>query len=375
MSRQTAIRCTLMRGGTSKGAYFLAADLPPTPPTRDRVLLAALGSPDARQVDGIGGAHPLTSKVAIVSPVDAARTPTSITCSRRSVVDEARVDTTPTCGNILAGVGPFAIERGLVAATGDETTCASASVNTGSRCRGAASRRRAARSTTRRRRASAACRAPPRRSLLDLRRHRRLESAARCCRRATPRDVIDGVPVTCIDNGMPVVRDARPRDLGRTGYETPDAAQRGRASSRRGSRRSGSPPGPLMNLGDVRDKRRAQDDAGGAGRATAARSARARSSRTICHAAIGVLGAVTVATACVIAGTVAAAVARSRRRIPKPLSVEHPTGEFTVELGLRDAAGTPARPVDRASLLRTAWARRRALLVRRRYGMDAPQLP
>ena len=111
---QTGIRCMLMRGGTSKGAYFLADDLPADIAARDRILLAAMGSPDPRQVDGIGGAHPLTSKVAIVSRSKLARLRyrLSVRPGRRSTTPI--VDTTPNCGNILAGVGPFAIERGLI---------------------------------------------------------------------------------------------------------------------------------------------------------------------------------------------------------------------------------------------------------------------
>jgi len=104
----------LMRGGTSKGAYFLANDLPRDVPARDRMLLAVMGSPDARQVDGLGGAHPLTSKVAIVSRA-ATPGPISTSCLPRWG-RQPMVDTTPNCGNILAGVGPFAIERELIRA-------------------------------------------------------------------------------------------------------------------------------------------------------------------------------------------------------------------------------------------------------------------
>src|SRR5690349_12494669 len=117
---QTKIPCTLMRGGTSKGAYFLASDLPSDVATRDRVLLTVMGSPDPRQIDGVGGADPLTSKVAIVS-----------TSTRPGIdvdylfcqvwVDRAEVSTQQNCGNILAGVAPFAIEQGLVSASGRET--------------------------------------------------------------------------------------------------------------------------------------------------------------------------------------------------------------------------------------------------------------
>ena len=111
--RQRAINCALMRGGTSKGLYFLAGDLPGDEKSRDKVLLAAMGSPDIRQIDGVGGAHPLTSKVAVVGPSQRPDADVEY-LFLQVVVDEPRVDASQTCGNILAGVGPFAIERGLV---------------------------------------------------------------------------------------------------------------------------------------------------------------------------------------------------------------------------------------------------------------------
>src|ERR1700694_3330761 len=127
---QTAIPCVLMRGGTSKGAYFLASDLPADPAARDRVLLAVMGSPDPRQIDGIGGADPLTSKVAIVSR--STRNDADVDyLFAQVVVNEARVDFGQNCGNILAGVGPFAIERGLVDARQGSTQVAIHMVNTG----------------------------------------------------------------------------------------------------------------------------------------------------------------------------------------------------------------------------------------------------
>src|ERR1700733_8560103 len=112
---QTSIPCTLMRGGTSKGPFFLANDLPSDAQTRDRVLLAAMGSPDPRQIDGIGGADPLTSKVAIISRSSRPGIDVDYLFAQVAI-DRPVVDVTPNCGNMLAGMGPFAIERGLVAA-------------------------------------------------------------------------------------------------------------------------------------------------------------------------------------------------------------------------------------------------------------------
>ena len=128
--RQTAIPCTLIRGGTSKGPFFLATDLPADESLRDRVLLAVMGSPDVRQIDGVGGADPLTSKVAIVSKSSRSNVDIDYLFAQ-VVVDKPLVDVSPNCGNMLAGVAPFAIEKGLVAATPGETRVSIYMVNTG----------------------------------------------------------------------------------------------------------------------------------------------------------------------------------------------------------------------------------------------------
>ena len=113
------IPCMVMRGGSSKGAYFLASDLPAEVEERDRLLLSIMGSPDARQIDGIGGAHPLTSKVAIVSPAESGSADVDYLFLQVGV-DTSQVSDRQNCGNLLAGVGPFAVERGLLApADGD----------------------------------------------------------------------------------------------------------------------------------------------------------------------------------------------------------------------------------------------------------------
>ena len=131
MAGQTAIPCTMMRGGTSRGPYFLARELPADEPARDRVLLAAMGSPDHRQIDGMGGATTLTSKVAIVSPSAHDWAQVDYLFAQVSV-ERAFVDYGPTCGNMLAGVAPFAIDRGLVAADDPRTVVHIRNVNTDS---------------------------------------------------------------------------------------------------------------------------------------------------------------------------------------------------------------------------------------------------
>ena len=127
---QTRIPCVLMRGGTSRGPYFLASDLPDDAAQRDAVLLAAMGSPHPLQIDGIGGTNSLSSKVAIVSLSSEPGVDVDYLFAQVSVAD-ATVDTRPNCGNMLAGVGPFAIEAGLVKAQGETTKVAIRNRNTG----------------------------------------------------------------------------------------------------------------------------------------------------------------------------------------------------------------------------------------------------
>ena len=135
MSGLVSIPCLLMRGGTSKGPYLRARDLPAEVEERDRVLLALMGSPDVRQIDGLGGADTLTSKVAIVSP--SAREGVDVDYLFAQVdINRAIVDTSPSCGNMLSGVGPFAIMDGMVAAREGTTAVVVYDVNTSSPDRG-----------------------------------------------------------------------------------------------------------------------------------------------------------------------------------------------------------------------------------------------
>jgi 4-oxalomesaconate tautomerase len=343
---QIAIRCMLMRGGTSKGAYFLADDLPDETAARDRLLLAVMGSPDARQVDGLGGAHPLTSKAAIVSRSRLAGCDIDFLFAQVGI-DKPMVDTTPNCGNILAGVGPFAIERGLVDARDGVTRVKVRTINTGTIAElaietpgGRVNYEGSARID------GAPGTAAP--ISIDF-----LDAAGSVCGALLPTgnvvDRIDGVETTLIDNGMPVIV-LRAADVGRTGYEPRDQLQNdAELKARIEAIRLAA--GPLMNLGDVAKKvvpKIALVAAPRAGGHICTRSFIPHE----CHASIGVFAAVTVATAAVLPGSPANSVARIPQGRVKALSVEHPTGEFTVNLKV---GGTSERPVvERAGLLRTA---------------------
>ena len=344
--KQTAIPAVLMRGGTSKGPYFLATDLPDDTETRDRVLLAVMGSPDVRQIDGIGGADPLTSKVAIVSISKRPDADVDFLFAQVSI-DKARVDTTPNCGNMLAGVGPFAIEKGLFQAQDPETVIRIHTVNTGMVAAATVqtpggvvdydgdARIDGAPGTA----------APVILNFLDL--------AGSVCDSLLPTgnavDTVDGVNVTCIDNGMPVVI-LNARDVDATGYEGRDELNANDDLKAR-LERIRLPAGKLMGLGDVTDKvipkmiLVAPPRDGGA---IATRSFIPH----VCHASIGVLAAVTVGTACLLPGSPAADLARVPKGEAKRLAIEHPTGEFTVELDVMIKDDVP--DVQRAALLRTA---------------------
>ena len=337
------VPCLWMRGGTSKGGVFLAADLPVDPAARDAFLLRAMGSPDPRQIDGMGGADPLTSKVAVVSK--SARDGVDIDYLFLQVfVDKALVSDQQNCGNMLAAVGPFAIERGLVAAQGDETRVAIFMENTGQVAVATVATPGGVVTydgTARIDGVPGGAAPVP----LEFR-----DTAGSSCGALLPTgnavDTIDGVACTLIDNGMPCVV-IRAADVGATGYEdreTLDAADAVKAKIEAIRLQAG----PMMNLGDVADKSVPKMMLVAAPRHGGAVTVRSFIPKRA-HATIGVLGAVSVATACLIEGSPAAAVAQVPDGAVKTLSVEHPTGEMTCVLTLGDDG-----EVASAALLRTA---------------------
>jgi 4-oxalomesaconate tautomerase len=345
---QTAIPCAVMRGGTSKGLVFLADNLPSDHATRDAVLLAAMGSPDPREIDGMGGSHPLTSKVAVVSA--SPRDNADVEYLFLQVwPDRAEVSDSQNCGNMLAAVGPFAIEQGLVAAGEEVTpvriwmrntkTLATALVQTpGGQVRYDGPARIDGVPGTH---------APIPIEFADV--------AGSSCGALLPTghvtDVIDGVTVTCIDNGMPVVCLAA-SDLLVSGQESPAELEANTALRRRveGIRLAA---GPLMNLGDVTSKTVPKMSLLSPPAHGGAISTRTFIPHRV-HEAIGVLGAVSVATACVLPGSVAYEIAVLPEQSPGPidLEVEHPTGFFTVTIEVEPGDGVPI--VTRSALLRTA---------------------
>ncbi|MFD0432366.1 4-oxalomesaconate tautomerase [Streptomyces chartreusis] len=343
MTRRPAeVRCMLMRGGTSKAAYFLAADLPADPAVRDELLLRVMGSPDERQIDGLGGAHPLTSKVAVVSPSSDPRVDVDY-LFLQVAVDRTEVSGRQNCGNILAGVGPFAVERGLVPAGEEETSVRIRMVNSGdlatatfptpggrveytgdaeiSGVPGTA--------------APVVIEFPP--------------GAGKLLPTGRVRDTLDGTTVTCVDNGMPTVL-ITATSLGVTGYETPKDLEEDLTLADR-LRELRLAAGHLMGLGDVSDATVPKLTL-----LAPPRHGGAITTRTFipvrCHTSIGVLGAASVAAGLRVEGGVGTDLAR----LPDDgdrIRIEHPTGFLDIESGLAtDATGLPT--ARRTAVVRTA---------------------
>ena len=351
---QLAVPCWFMRGGTSKGPFFRADDLPQEMGARDSVLLAAMGSPDPRQIDGLGGAHPLTSKAGVVS------------LSQRPGVDieflfaqlqpgKDIVDTTANCGNMLAAVVPFAIESGLLIPDGDVTTARVLTLNTGLVAEIAVPTPAGEDGRYVEYGGNATIDGVPGTAAAVVISF--LDTAGSVCSSLLPtgnlRDSVEirgfgSVDVTCIDNGQPlVIIDAAA--LERTGRESvvelnADTELKARLEALRLS------CGKLMGLGDVTAKNYPKmtlvspPEQGGT---IGTRSFIPH----VCHESIGVLAAVTVGTAAVLRGRVANAVATVPDGGNPAVSVEHPSGEFTVRLQLDPA--DPTR-VAQSALIRTA---------------------
>ena len=331
-----------MRGGTSKGGYFLASDLPDDPADRDTLLLDIMGSPDPRQIDGMGGADPLTSKVAVIRK--SARDGVDVDYLFLQVfVDQPIVTDAQNCGNILAGVAPFAIERGLVTARHPTTQVTVFMENTGQIAVVTAQTPdgRICYDGTARIDGVPGTSAPV---AIEFR-----DTAGSSCGALLPSgnasDWVDGTHVTMIDNGMPCVI-LRACDLGITGHEAPADLEANEVLRRR-LENIRMKAGPLMNLGDVREKSVPKMTLLSPPLRGGAVMSRTFIPHT-CHKAIGVLGAVSVATACLTEGAVGSDLTARLDGTPKSVSVEHPGGAMTIIAHMENGA------VDRTEVLRTS---------------------
>ena len=348
---QNQIPFMQFRGGSSKGIYFLADDLPHDVGLRDQIILDAVGR-DAGQIDGLGGGVPLTSKVAIVSSSEQEGVDVDYLFVQ-VVVGENRVDTKPNCGNILAGVGAFALESGLIQASEEETRVVVRMLNSNKLCELVLQTPNSKITYS----GDAHIDGVPGSAAPISCIYTDLAGSVTGSLLPTGRvlDIVDGVELTCIDNGMPVVI-MRAADLGISGYESPDELD---ASSILKEKLESIrlQIGPKMNLGDV--------DGAAVPKMcmiSAAKNGGLINTRTFipyeCHKSIGVLGAVSVATACLLPGSVAKEVVNLADG--EFQSVEHPAGEFTIRLDV-DFSQVPIF-VNSAGVLRTARLLSRGML-------------
>lgn len=342
MSR--VIPCVLMRAGTSRGPFFLRDWLPADDTARDEALIGAIGASDLLQVDGVGGGSTLTSKVAIVSK--SAQPGCDVDYLFAQVgVGQKSVDTRPNCGNMLSGVGPFAIEQGLVPAADGETTVRVYNVNTRSRIDVTVQTpgRHVAYEGTTGIDGVAGTAAPIRLNFLDA------WGSVTGSLFPTGRriDMIDGVEVTCIDAAMPLVM-VRAADLGLSGREAPADLDADRALLARleALRRAA---GEAMGLGDVSTSVVPKPVVVSPGDDADSVTSRYFTPRR-CHASHAVTGAIGVATAHALPGTVASG--RASGAGARRIAVLHPQGRIEIDV-LLDGHGDELR-IQRAALVRTA---------------------
>ncbi|USG62231.1 4-oxalomesaconate tautomerase [Sneathiella marina] len=335
--------CMWMRGGTSKGGYFLESDLPEHPGERDNFLMGIMGSPDPRQIDGMGGADPLTSKIAIVKPSSNPNADVDY-LFLQIAVDLPQVSSAQNCGNLLAGVGPFAIERGLVPAAKGTTEIRIFMENTGQT---AVVKINTPDGSVNYKGKAEIDGVPGNAAAIPI---TFTDTAGSSCGALLPSgniiDTIDDVEVTLIDNGMPSVI-LRACDMGVSGNESREELDANTALKQR-LENIRLQVGPIMKLGDVANKTVPKMCM-----VSAPKHGGAISTRTFiphrCHASIGVLGAVTVATACAMNGSVATDLAIIPPGPNKELEIEHPIGRTAVMLDMNDDGN-----IDSAAIIRTA---------------------
>jgi 4-oxalomesaconate tautomerase len=343
---RTGVRCTMLRGGTSRGLYFEAADLPADAAARDDLLLRLMGTPDPLQIDGLGGATSLTSKVAVVSRSEHPDADVDYLFLQLGV-DAATVSDRQNCGNILAGVGPFAVERGLVPAGGEETSVRIRMVNSDS----VAVATFPTPGGRPEYRGDVAIAGVPGTAAPVVLAFTDTEGSATGALLPTGhvRDTIEGVEATCVDNGMPVVV-AMAGSFGLTGHESAeelaaDAALLERVDAFR--RKAGQ----LMGLGDVASSSVPKTTL----------LAPARDGGRVCtrsfipvkpHTAIGVLGAVSVVTGMLLPGAVGSELTEGWPADSSQVDVEHPTGHLLVDVVVDTSGGIPR--VLRSGVVRTA---------------------
>lgn len=345
---QTAIKCVLMRGGTSRGPFFKEQDLPADLEARKRVLLSVMGSPHVRQIDGIGGADPVTSKVAIVRKSQ--RPDADVDYLFTQVwVDRAEVDTSPSCGNILTGVGPFAIDEGLIAAQDGETRVRIFDVNTNSLVEAVVQTpgRRVAYEGDHRIDGVNDAYAPIR---LDFKRMVGGKTGSLFPTGQRKEDIL-GVSVSCVDMAMPVVF-VTASQVGVTGYETKVELDTNKDLLAR-LEAIRLIAGKRMGMGDVTGRvvpKIALVAPPKKGGSVASRYFMPHAVAT----AYAVTGGVCLATACCVPGTVPYELAAADRNAdgPTKIAIEHPQGKMYVDVQITDTGDGVT--IEQATLVRHA---------------------
>lgn len=343
MNDLTRIPCVLMRGGTSRGPFFVASDLPADPAERDEVLIAAMGAGHELQVDGIGGGHPLTSKVAIVGPSRRDGADVEYLFAQVNVINRS-VDTSPNCGNMLSGVGPFAIEAGLVAAAEGRTTVRIFNVNTGKLVEAsiATPGRAVSYDGDTAIDGVPGSAAPIYLTFLDA----VGSKTGKLLPSGNPVDVIDGVSVTLVDAAMPLML-VRAADMGKTCREAPAELEADRAFMTR-LEALRIKAGALMGIANAADKVIPKPCLVATPQDSSAKLAVRYFTPHQCHKSLAITGSVALGMACVTKGTLAADIA-GPIELPATLAFEHPAGAIEARLENR-----PGLPYPVASLVRTA---------------------
>jgi 2-methylaconitate cis-trans-isomerase PrpF len=346
----TPIPCTLMRGGTSKGPFFLASDIPADPALRDQMLLAVMGSPDARQIDGIGGATTLTSKAVIVGPSSRPGIDVEYLFAQVSVT-EATVDTGPNCGNMLSGVAPFALERGLVKAVHPQTCVRVYNINTGTVIEAVVQTPDGVVTYEGDVQLDGV---PGSAAGVHL---NFLDAAGSKTGALLPTghavDLIDGVPVSCVDFAVPMVLIGA-ESLGKTGHETKSELDADRDLLAR-LEQLRLEAARLMGMGDATGKVLPKVALLGTPRFGGTLSSRYFVPWD-CHAAHAAAGATCVAAACCIPGSVAAdlvplAPAGATERV---VAIEHPAGKIDTVVRFEGSADGAVPRIASAGIVRTA---------------------
>jgi len=330
---QQSIPYAQLRGGSSKGVYLNAKDLPKEEKERNKVILAIMegvGQGDPRQIDGLGGADSLTAKVAVVSPSEREGADLNYLFIQ-VVIGKGQLATVQNCGNILAGVLPFAVETGMFSAQEGHTTAVIRMMNSDSLCEVSIETPNGQVNYKGETKVDGVLgTAAP--IICNY-----LEVAGKNCGSLLPTgnviDIVDGIEVTCVDNGMPVVV-LRATDLGISGYET-KAELDADEDLKKDLESIRLQVGPKMNLGDVTNKTVPKMCL-----ISPPKNGGVVNTRTfiphVCHAAIGVLGAVSAATGAIYPGSVGEGITQKPANLNSPMSIEHPSGEFTVNLTVEE---------------------------------------